>query len=209
MFWTLHLTGCLSLNCLFLFLEFWSILSFALYFFVSVYLLRCKGQSLSYSPGWGNSFSSCVYAGEAREGIMLLAWLLASFQSLPLLPTNKLGPSGAYSWVGGFLYILGPCGSLQQSLLWGWEFFLPLQPHRFFQRFSGFLFPLWNRVAQSVSLLGWSSWFILMPMWHSQPPPHLFRTLATDLPCILSALVAHLCPGCPSLPLLLAWMNIL
>ena len=44
---------------------------------------------------------------------MLLAQLSAGFQSLPLLPTNKLGPSGADSWVGGFVYTLGPGGSFQ------------------------------------------------------------------------------------------------
>ena len=44
---------------------------------------------------------------------MLLAQLLAGFQSLPLLPTRKLGPSVADSQVGGFVYVLGPCGSLQ------------------------------------------------------------------------------------------------
>ena len=45
---------------------------------------------------------------------MALALLSESdFQSLPLLPTIKLGPSGADSWVGGLVYILGPCGSLQ------------------------------------------------------------------------------------------------
>ena len=32
---------------------------------------------------------------------MLLVQLSASFQSLPLLPTIKVGPSGADSWVGG------------------------------------------------------------------------------------------------------------
>ena len=37
-----------------LFLEFWSVLSFGPYFFVSAYLLHCKGRSLRYSPGWGN-----------------------------------------------------------------------------------------------------------------------------------------------------------
>ena len=50
---------------------------------------------------------------------MPLTQLLASFQSLPPLPTSiptsKLGPSGANSLVGGFLYVLGPCGSLQQT----------------------------------------------------------------------------------------------
>ena len=43
---------------------------------------------------------------------MLLAQLSATFQSLPLLSTSTLGPSGADSWVGDFLYILGPRGSL-------------------------------------------------------------------------------------------------
>ena len=44
---------------------------------------------------------------------MALPLLTASFQLLPPLPTIKLGPSGADSQVGGFVYILGPCGSLQ------------------------------------------------------------------------------------------------
>ena len=37
------------------------------------------------------------------EGTMLLAQLSADFQSLPLLPTSKLGRSGADSQVGGFV----------------------------------------------------------------------------------------------------------
>ena len=37
---------------------------------------------------------------------MPLAQLSAGVQSLPLLPTNKLGPDGAVSRVGGFVYIL-------------------------------------------------------------------------------------------------------
>ena len=43
------------------------------------------------------------------------AQLLASFQSLPPLHTSKLGPSGADSLVGGFVYVLGSCGSLPQT----------------------------------------------------------------------------------------------
>ena len=42
-----------------------------------------------------------VCVGEVREGTMPLVWLSVSLQSLTLLPTNKLGPSGADSWVGG------------------------------------------------------------------------------------------------------------
>ena len=40
---------------------------------------------------------------------MALAPLSGGFQSLPPLLTSKLGPSGADSPVGGFVYILGPC----------------------------------------------------------------------------------------------------
>ena len=53
---------------------------------------------------------------------MPLALLSASFQSLSHLPTSKWGPSGTGSRVSGFVYILGPCGSLQWTLLWGWSF---------------------------------------------------------------------------------------
>ena len=52
-----------------------------------------------------------------QEGTMPFGQLSASFQSLPPLPSNKLGPSGADSQVGGFVYVLGPRGSLQQTLL--------------------------------------------------------------------------------------------
>ena len=41
---------------------------------------------------------------------MALPQLSAGFQSLPLLPTIKLGRSGADFQVGGFVYVPGPCG---------------------------------------------------------------------------------------------------
>ena len=85
---------------------------------------------------------------------MVLALLSSGFQSLPLLPTIKLSPFGADSQVGGLLHALGPCGSLQQALLWGWEFLLlspqPLQV--FSVRVLRLYFPaleLW--VVQSVT----------------------------------------------------------
>ena len=54
-----------------------------------------------------------VCGGGVQEGAMVLAPLSAGFQSLPLLPTIKLGPSGVDSQVGGFVYVIGPCESLQ------------------------------------------------------------------------------------------------
>ena len=53
----------------------------------------------------------------AREGTILLASLFAGFQPLLLLPTSKLGPSGADIGAEGVVYILRPRGSLQQTLL--------------------------------------------------------------------------------------------
>ena len=46
---------------------------------------------------------------------MAVAPVSASFQSLSLLSTSKLGPSGADSQVGGLVYVLGP--SLANSLV--------------------------------------------------------------------------------------------
>ena len=50
--------------------------------------------------------------GGVQEGTVPLALLSTGFQSLLLLPTIELGPSGADSQVGGFVYVLGPGGSL-------------------------------------------------------------------------------------------------
>ena len=49
-----------------------------------------------------------------------------------MLSTSKLAPPGADSQVGSFVYILGPLGSLQRTLLWGWEFLPPPQPPQVF-----------------------------------------------------------------------------
>ena len=56
-----------------------------------------------------------LYVGEGSEREqchLLSSWL--AFSHFPLLPTSKLGPSGADSWVGGLVYSLGPCGSLNK-----------------------------------------------------------------------------------------------
>ena len=80
--------------------------------------------------------------GGVREETLTFAKLSPCFQSLPLLPTIKLGPPGADSQVGGFVFILGPCGPLQRTLLWGWEFLLlPQHPQVFTVRDFKALFP--------------------------------------------------------------------
>ena len=64
---------------------------------------------------------------------MPIAGLLSDFLSLPPLPTSKLDLFGADSHMCGFVYVLGPCGSLQRTLLCVWEFLpLPRQPPQVF-----------------------------------------------------------------------------
>ena len=137
---------------------------------------------------------------------MPLALLSAGFQSLLPLPTIKLDTSGADSQGGGFVYVLGPCGSLQWTLLWGWEFLpLPPQPPQVFSiRGLRLYFPvleLW--VVWSVLLPSCSSRFICTWTWDCrvcQPPP---RWVHQPLPWHKSSL-----SSCLSLSLLLVWMNI-
>ena len=128
---------------------------------------------------------------------MLLARLSAGFQSLPPLPTNKLGPSGADSLVGGFVYVLGPCGLSNVLSCEAGSFSCHHKPHRIFHsevlRFYFTTLEPW--IVWSVSLPSWSFRFIHMQMWD-----HLVQQ---PLPCCESSL-----PSCPSAPLLLVWMNV-
>ena len=160
-FWTLQLIGWLFLHCLLLFLDLWWVLSFGLYFFVSVSLLHSKGWSLRYSPGQATHIAAlwhCMW-GQGLRGISAICSALCRLSVTHPSTTCKLGPSGADSQVGGFVYILGPCGSLQQTLLWGWEFLLLPQPPQVCtaRGFWGFLFLLEPWIAWYVSLPSCSS----------------------------------------------------
>ena len=145
---------------------------------------------------------------------MAPALLSARPQSLPLLPTIKLGPSGAGSRVGGLVHTLGPCGSLQWPLLWGWEFLLlpPQSPRVFSIKVWGFISPHW-----SPGLLG----LLHSPTFRpglsvrqcratgsaSVQTACLVRpTLRQSLSCLGNESPLH--PGCRSLPLLSVWMNV-
>ena len=136
--------------------------------------------------------------GGVREGTVWLATLSARLQSLPLLPTSKLGPSGADSRVGGLVYDLGPCGSPTNTPVRLGVSPAAASTPMCFQSGLRLYFPaleLW--VARSVSLPSCSSWFICTQMldcWVHQTPPH---TLLQLLPCRES-----------SPPLLQVWMNV-
>ena len=171
-----------------------------------------KGQSLRCSPCWGNAGPcavrcAAVCGGGAWEGAMVLAPVSAGFQSLPPLPTIKLGSSGADSQVGGLVHALGPCGSLQQPLLWGWEFLLlPTQPRVFAIRCLRLYFLRWSPglhgplhfpavppglSVRECGVAGSASGRTACPV-HSTI--HQSLGLA-PLPRVPSTLASHLCPS--------------
>ena len=118
---------------------------------------------------------------------MALAPLSAGFQSLLPLPTMKLDPLGSASPVGGFVYILGPCGSLQLPLLWGWEFLLltPQTSRVFSIRGLRLYFPsLEPWVAWPALLPHHSSRFIYAQMWGpGYTSNHLVGSASCSLAC--------------------------
>ena len=87
-----------------------------------------------------------IHGGEVRGGTV---WL-APF-SVPA--THKqVGPFWCWFLVGGLVHVLGPCGSLQQTLLWGWEFLpLPQPPQEFSVRSFEALFPRWSPGLRDLS----------------------------------------------------------
>ena len=109
--------------------------------------------------------------------------------------------------VGGFVYILEPFGSLQCTLLWGWEFLpLPQPPHIFLVRGFEALFPCKGALGCVVCLM--CQLFLLdYPHANVGPPTPPAATLPSPVlqqpPCLESSP-----PGCPSLPLLPVWMNV-
>ena len=161
--------------------------------FILVHMLRKRGGALGIHQGGVTLVAAlwCCMWGRGWEGAMALVLLSASFPSLPPLPASKLGAPGTDSQVGGFVYTLGPCGSLEQTLLWGWEFLLlPPQPPQVFSiRGLRLYFPeLEPWVAWSVSLPSCSSRFIGMRMRDRplyQLPP---RWVHQPLPCCESSL---------------------
>ena len=123
--------------------------------------------------------------GRGREGVMVPTPLSTGFQPLPQLPTIKLGPSGAGSRVGGLVQALGPCGSLQWPLLWGWEFLLlpPQSPRVFSLRGLRLYFPpRWSPGLCGLLCSPLFVRFICAQMWGR-------GVLSTALPAPFSAIL--------------------
>ena len=136
-----------------------------------------------------------VCGERVREGTLPLVQLSADFQSLPAPPTNKLGTSGADSWVNGLMYILRPLGLSNKLSCEAGSFSCHLNPHRCFQRFE-VLFPQAGALGCVVCL----ALQLFLPVY---PHTNVDLPVLQPLPCPKSSP-----PGCPSPPLLLVWMNV-
>ena len=142
-----------------------------------------------------------VHGGGVQEGKVRLVQLSAGFQSPLPLSTSKLGPSSADSWVSRPVYILGPCGFLQQTLPWGWEFLLLPQPPQVFS-VRGFEAP--SPHTETLGCAACLASLLLLPVLPTPPA-------TTTWPCPPAAALlcmSLLLPSCPSLLLLLVWMNV-
>ena len=136
---------------------------------------------------------------------MAPAPLSAGFQSFPPLPTIKLGPSGGDSQVGELVHALGPCGSLQWPLLWGWVFPAAAStPSGVFNQWFEALFShtgtLGCMVCHRVHQLLPCQPAAALPTPLHNPPPHW---VCQPSPCHESSLLY-----CPSPPLLPVWNNV-
>ena len=123
-------------------------------------------------------------------GAMAPASLSFGFQSFTPLPTIRLGHSGAGSRVSGPVHTLGPCGSLQQPLLRGWEslLLLPQPPGALSIRGLRLYFP---------ELEPWVAWSASLPtvrpvyLWANVVPQGATRHSAC--PTLSPALWVYLC----------------
>ena len=128
---------------------------------------------------------------------MLPAQPSPHFQSLTLLPTSKLGPSGADSWVGGFVYILGPVGLSNELSCELGSFSSHHNAHRFLQpevlRLS---FPCTGTLGCMVYLAP-QLFLLVYPHADVGTPTAASPTQSSSysLPCVLSCRAAGLCPS--------------
>ena len=137
--------------------------------------------------------------GKGREGATAFALLSASFQSLPLLPTITLGPSGAASRMGGLCTFQAPVGlSNELSCEAGSFSCCHLNLHRcFHSEVWGFISLPWN---SGLSGLSPGPPAAASPTLLHNPPPHW---VCQPPPCRESSL-----PSCLSPLLLPVWVSV-
>ena len=145
----------------------------------------------------GSVTTTGLCGGGVREGTVPLALLSASCQSLPLIPTIKLGPSGADFWMGSLVCILGPCGCLQRTLVMLEVSPAVSIPTGFYsQRFWGFISSCCNCGLHGLSCSPVVPPGLSTHEWEkSHPPATTLPAGSVALPCILSTPAFHLHPS--------------
>ena len=170
-------------------------------------LLCCNGQrALGVCQCGATHFAAvwCCMWGRGARGNTAACLALGQLSVTSPATHKQLGHSGADSQVGGFVYILGPCGSLQSSLPGGWEFLLLLQPPQVFTA-RGF-----EALFLRNGTLGCTVCFapqLFLPVYLHVNVGSLVVTLPSQS-CSHCLARHHLHPGCLSLPFLPVWMNI-
>ena len=149
-----RLAICISLT---FFLEFWSVLALGPYFLVSsvwqpLCVSSCVLGKVALTPPFMPLTTCYVVKGRVlgvqqcvktrsvvlyvRDGSergkchLLISCPISSYFPHFLYAAGTLLAASLVlnPWVGGFLYILGPCGSFKQILLKGWQFLSPCHP---------------------------------------------------------------------------------
>ena len=196
-----------SLSCIF----FWSFDLFFHLHHISLSWCTCyvvRGGALSICQGGAIHIAAslCYMWGRGRREnnptCSTLCWL-----SVTSAVTHKqIGPFWCWFPGGWFVYVLGPHGSLQQTLLWGWDFPPPLQPPQVFITWGleAFFSHAGTQFSWSILLSICFSWFICMQRWDCQPLPQPPGPPAAALATVLSTLAAHLLPSYES-----GWMFLL
>ena len=100
----------------------------------------CQGGATHVAALW------CCMWGRGLRGSNGACFPLCQFSVTSPTTHNRIGPFWSRFWVGGVVHALRPCGSLQQTLLWGWEFLLlvPRPPQVFSVRGLRLYFRCWS-----------------------------------------------------------------
>ena len=132
---------------------------------------------------------------------------------------KQSGPFWCWLPDGWFVYVLEPCGSLQGTLLWGWEFVSlpPLTPQVFSISGLRLYFPAvepWVTLPRALLGSSCSPWFICTPVWdfllHQALPCWVRQLLPCPLRSTILLLAGSACCrlACPS-PLATASLGVL
>ena len=118
------------------------------------YLVRGRALGVHQAGATHVAMLWCCMWGRGLRGNSDACSTLCQFSVTSPTSHSQIGPFWCWFLVSGFVYVLGPCGSLQLTLLWGWEFLLlPPQPLQVFSvRSFEALFPqCWNPGLHGLS----------------------------------------------------------